>query len=166
MDYVLAANDNLGATITAHHLLINRNAMFHGGIRPHHYCLPVAKRESHRLALLEAACGGDSRFFAGTDSAPHAKGDKESDCGCAGIYSAHSALELYAEAFELNGDFSHFEAFMSCHGADFYRLPRNTTTVTLNRESWTLPTSLPYPNSELIPFSAGNKLHWKFTAND
>lgn len=165
-DFVRAADANLAATITAHHLLINRNAMFRGGIRPHHYCLPVAKRESHRQVLLEAASGGDHRFFAGTDSAPHARHAKESDCGCAGIYSAHSALELYAEAFELAGDFSHFEAFMSRHGANFYHLPLNPGTVTLTRDSWTLPTSLPYPESELIPFYAGARLHWKLSEND
>ena len=165
-DYVRAADKNLGATITAHHLLINRNAMFRGGIRPHHYCLPVAKREIHRQALVDAATSGDARFFAGTDSAPHARGDKESDCGCAGIYSAHSAVELYAEAFERSGDFSHFEAFMSRHGAEFYRLPINQSTINLSREPWTLPDSLPYPESDLVPFCAGESLNWKLTTND
>lgn len=166
VDYVIAAEENLAATITAHHLLINRNAMFRGGIRPHHYCLPVAKRELHRQALVAAATGGDSRFFAGTDSAPHARDTKESDCGCAGIYSAHSAIELYTEAFDRVGDFANFENFMSCNGANFYRLPINQNQITLNRESWTLPDSLPYPDSELVPFFAGDTLNWKLIAND
>jgi dihydroorotase len=166
VDYVREAGDHTGATITPHHLLINRNALFQGGIRPHHYCLPVAKREIHRQALLAAASGGEARFFAGTDSAPHARGAKESACGCAGIYSAHSALELYAEAFESVGDWTHFEAFMSRNGAAFYRLPQNPGHVTLTREPWTLPPALPYADTELVPFRAGETLHWKLEPND
>ena len=161
VEYVRAADSRLAATITPHHLLINRNAIFRGGLRPHNYCLPVAKREHHRRALLAAAAGGEAKFFAGTDSAPHSRAAKESACGCAGIYSAHSALELYAEAFEAAGDFTHFEAFMSRHGADYYGLPRNSGTVRLERETWTLPESLPYPESSLVPFRAGEILRWK-----
>jgi len=166
VEYVRAADAHLAATITPHHLLINRNALFQGGIRPHHYCLPVAKREQHRQALLTAASGGEARFFAGTDSAPHSRAAKESACGCAGIYSAHSALELYAEAFEQSGDFSHFESFMSCNGASFYRLAQNQGTITLAREKWKLPDLLPYPDAELIPFKAGEFLHWKQVSDD
>lgn len=163
--YVSAADENLAATITPHHLLINRNAIFRGGIRPHNYCLPVAKRELHRNALVQAACSGDKHFFAGTDSAPHSRQSKESDCGCAGIYSAHSAIELYAEAFDRAGDFSAFEAFMSLNGADFYRLPTNSESISLERKSWSIPASLPYPQSSLVPFMAGETLQWKLTAN-
>ncbi len=166
VDFVLAGDDRLGATITPHHLLINRNAIFAGGIRPHHYCLPVAKREHHRQALIEAACGGELRFFAGTDSAPHGRAAKESACGCAGIYSAHSAVEFYAEVFESRGDFTHFEAFMSHHGADFYGLQRNRDTITIERRDWTLPARLPYADSELVPFRAGETLHWKLRSDD
>jgi dihydroorotase len=158
VDYVHAAERNLAATITPHHLLINRNAIFQDGIRPHHYCLPIAKREQHRQALLAAASGGDRRFFAGTDSAPHSQQAKESACGCAGIYSALSALELYAEAFELTADFTHFENFMSRNGADYYALPQNQGSVRLERQSWEVPASLPYPDSELIPFKAGQMI--------
>ena len=161
VDFVRAGDANLAATITAHHLLINRNALFRGGMRPHHYCLPVAKREHHRQALLDAASGGESRFFCGTDSAPHSQSAKESACGCAGIYSAHTALELYAEAFDQAGDFSHFEAFMSRNGPAFYRLQANTTSVTLRRNPWVVPDSLPYPESCLVPFMAGETLNWK-----
>ncbi|MCG6890855.1 MAG: dihydroorotase [Gammaproteobacteria bacterium] len=166
VEFVRQADDHLAATITAHHLLINRNALFRGGIRPHHYCLPVAKREHHRQALLEAASLGEARFFAGTDSAPHSLQAKESACGCAGIYSAHCALELYAEAFEQCGDFSHLESFMSRNGADFYRLPYNTERVVLERSPWVVPDTLPYPESSLIPFMAGETLTWKLSLND
>ena len=166
VEFVRESGSNLAATITPHHLLINRNALFKGGLRPHHYCLPVAKREHHRRALLAAAGGGEACFFAGTDSAPHARDAKESACGCAGIYSAHSALELYAEAFEEAGDFAHFEAFMSFNGADFYGLPRNTASITLERCEWTLPESLPYAAASLIPFKAGETLHWKQITDD
>ena len=161
VDYVLAADSGLGATITPHHLLINRNAIFEGGLRPHHYCLPVAKRERHRLALVAAATGGDRRFFAGTDSAPHSREDKENACGCAGIYSAHSALELYAEVFDDADALENFEAFMSKYGADFYRMPQNQGRITLCRETWTMPDNLPYPDTALIPFRAGESLRWK-----
>ena len=166
VDFVRDGDANLAATITAHHLLINRNALFRGGIRPHHYCLPVAKREHHRQALLAAASSGESRFFCGTDSAPHSQSAKESACGCAGIYSAHTALELYAEAFEQAGDFNHFEAFMSLNGPAFYRLQANTTRVTLQRSPWVVPDSLPYPGSPLTPFMAGETLNWKLDRND
>ena len=165
VEFVRAGDSNLAATITPHHLLINRNALFRGGIRPHHYCLPVAKREHHRQALLDAASSGEARFFCGTDSAPHSQSAKESACGCAGIYSAHTALELYAEAFDQCGDFSHFEAFMSLNGPAFYRLPANTTSVTLRRSPWVVPDSLPYPQSCLIPFMAGETLNWKLDGN-
>lgn len=162
VDFVRQGDDAcLAASITSHHLLINRNALFQGGLRPHHYCLPVAKREQHRQALIEAACSGDTRFFCGTDSAPHSQSAKQSDCGCAGIYSAYSALELYAEAFDRHADFTHFESFMSRNGADFYRLPTNPETVSLERNPWVVPQSLPYPDSCLIPFMAGETLNWK-----
>jgi len=161
VEFVRAGDSNLAATITPHHLLINRNALFRGGIRPHHYCLPIAKREHHRLALLKAATGGEASFFAGTDSAPHSEQAKESACGCAGIFSAYSALELYAEAFEQQNDFTHFEAFMSRNGPDFYQLPYNSETVSLQRKPWVVPKSLPYPESRLIPFMAGEALQWK-----
>lgn len=159
--YVAQANATLAATITAHHLLINRNAMFEGGIRPHNYCLPVAKREQHRLALLDAAVTANNSFFAGTDSAPHSREAKESACGCAGIYSAYNAIELYAEAFDAAGDFSNFEAFMSRNGAGFYRLPLNSEQINLKREAWQVPDSIAYPDSPLIPFKAGETLGWK-----
>ena len=165
VDYVMSANDCLAATITPHHLLINRNAMFAGGMRPHHYCLPVAKREQHRLTLLAAATKGNERFFAGTDSAPHARLQKESSCGCAGIYSAFSAIELYAEAFEMARTFSNFEAFMSLNGPAFYHLPVNQSRITLQKKSWTLPYTLEYVDDELIPFKAGEELKWRLIDN-
>lgn len=161
VDYVLGGNELLGATITAHHLLINRNAMFSGGIRPHHYCLPVAKRERHRLALLNAATGQSPSFFAGTDSAPHAKGAKESACGCAGIYSAFNAIELYAEAFDTIQDFSNFESFMSLNGPAFYQLEPNHSRINLEKIEWTVPDALEYANDKIIPFKAGENLKWK-----
>ncbi|MDZ7585981.1 MAG: dihydroorotase, partial [Thiobacillus sp.] len=141
-EFVAAAPANVAATVTVHHLLYNRNAMFKGGIRPHMYCLPVLKREQHRQALVAAAISGNPKFFLGTDSAPHAVGAKESACGCAGIYTAHAAIELYAEAFEDAGALDKLEAFASFHGADFYGLPRNTDTITLKRESWDAPARL------------------------
>ncbi|MEW6254252.1 MAG: dihydroorotase, partial [Planctomycetota bacterium] len=141
-EFVAAAPDHVGATITVHHLLYNRNAMFRGGIRPHLYCLPVLKRELHRQALVAAAVSGNPKFFLGTDSAPHAVGAKESACGCAGIYTAHAAIELYAEVFEDAGALDKLEAFASFHGADFYGLPRHTDTITLVREPWTVPQRL------------------------
>jgi dihydroorotase len=166
VEFVRLGDSYLAATITAHHLLINRNALFRGGIRPHHYCLPIAKREHHRQALLEAATGGETGFFAGTDSAPHSLQAKESACGCAGIYSAFSALELYAEAFEQCGNFSHFESFMSRNGADFYGLRYNLAKITLEHSPWVVPDALPYPEASLIPFMAGETLNWKLAQDD
>jgi len=135
--------------------------MFAGGIRPHHYCLPVAKREEHRLALVKAATSGSKHYFAGTDSAPHARHTKESACGCAGIYSAYCAIELYAETFEMAGNFTHFEAFMSLNGPAFYKLPVNSTELSLERVEWTVPDTLAFANEDLVPFKAGELLHWK-----
>jgi len=154
----------LAATITAHHLLITRNAMFAGGIRPHHYCLPVCKREEDRVALLEAATSGHPRFFLGTDSAPHARRRKESGCGPAGIYSAHAALELYAEAFEHAGALDRLEGFASFHGPDFYGLPRNRERVTLVREPWQVPERMGLGEDELVPFRAAEWVDWRLVA--
>jgi dihydroorotase len=162
--YVAEGHERLGATITAHHLLYNRNAIFQGGIRPHYYCLPVLKREEHRRALLAAATGGNPRFFLGTDSAPHPSQLKEHASGCAGCYTALSALELYAEAFEAVGAMDRLEAFASFHGADFYGLPRNTDTVTLRREHWTVPELLPFGGAPLKPLRAGETLAWRQVA--
>jgi len=161
VEFVAGAADNIAATITAHHLLLNRNALFQGGIRPHHYCLPVLKRESHRRALVAAAISGNPKFFLGTDSAPHSKASKEAACGCAGIYSAHAAIELYAEAFEQAGALDKLEAFASFHGADFYRLPRNQDTITLVKQSWNVPAQLEFAGEVLIPLRAGESLAWK-----
>ena len=161
-EFVAAAGNNVVATITAHHLLYNRNAIFSGGVPPHYYCLPVLKREIHRQALVQAATSGSRKFFLGTDSAPHARHTKEAPCGCAGCYTALAALALYAEAFDLAGALDRFEAFASFNGADFYRLPRNTGTLTLEKTSWTLPATLPYGDgSELVPLRAGEAVHWK-----
>ena len=157
-EFVTAAPANVAATVTAHHLLYNRNAMFQGGMRPHYYCLPVLKREIHRRALVEAATGGNPKFFLGTDSAPHAKGAKESACGCAGIYTAHAALELYAEAFEAAGALDRLEAFASFFGPDFYGLPRNRETVTLVRENSAVPAD---HASGVVPLRAGESLTWR-----
>jgi dihydroorotase len=159
--YVLASDRFTGATITAHHLLYNRNAIFTGGIRPHYYCLPVLKREKHRLALVQAATGGNARFFLGTDSAPHPAQLKEHATGCAGCYTAHAAMELYAEAFEAAGALGQLEAFASFNGADFYGLPRNTGTLTLKRQSWTPPESFAFGGAELKPLRSGEALAWK-----
>jgi len=161
VQYVAAAPANVAATITAHHLLLNRNAMFAGGIRPHHYCLPLLKREVHRQALVQAASGGSPKFFLGTDSAPHARRNKETSCGHAGIYSAHAAIELYAEAFEAAEALDKLEAFASFHGADFYGLPRNTEMITLRRESWQVQPSLSLDEDELVPLRAGESLSWR-----
>jgi dihydroorotase len=161
VEYVAAAPANVAATVTAHHLLMNRNAMFQGGIRAHHYCLPVLKRETHRRALLQAATGGSPKFFLGTDSAPHSRSNKEAPCGHAGIYTAHAAIELYAEAFEAAGALDRFEAFASFHGADFYRLPRNTETITLRRDSWQVQSTLALGDDELVPLRAGERLAWR-----
>ncbi|TAK90820.1 MAG: dihydroorotase [Burkholderiaceae bacterium] len=163
-DYVREAEGRIGATITPHHLLYNRNAIFTGGIRPHYYCLPVLKRESHRQALIAAATSGNPRFFLGTDSAPHARGAKEAACGCAGCYVALHALELYAEAFEAANALDKFEAFTSFHGPDFYGLPRNTGTVTLRREDWQVPAQLEFGDSQIVPLRAGETLRWKMIA--
>ncbi|MFP5403750.1 MAG: dihydroorotase [Gammaproteobacteria bacterium] len=160
-EFVAAAPDNVGATITVHHLLYNRNAMFRGGIRPHMYCLPVLKRELHRQALVAAAISGSPKFFLGTDSAPHAVGAKESACGCAGIYTAHAAIELYAEAFEDAGALDKLEAFASFYGADFYGLPRHTDTITLVREAWTVPGRLALGDTTLVPLRAGEAVRWR-----
>jgi dihydroorotase len=160
-DYVRDAGGEIAATITAHHLLYNRNAIFSGGLRPHYYCLPVLKREVHRRALLDAATGGSPRFFLGTDSAPHARGDKEADCGCAGCYTGLHALELYATAFEAAGRLDRLEGFASHFGADFYRLPRNSGTVTLRRQEWVIPAELPYGERTLVPLAQGETLGWR-----
>lgn len=159
--YVSAADKYTAATITAHHLLYNRNAIFTGGIRPHYYCLPVLKREEHRLALVAAATSGSNKFFLGTDSAPHAAHLKEHASGCAGCYTALSALELYAEAFGAAGALDKLEAFASFNGPDFYGLPRNSGTATLKKESWTLPEALPFGEASLKPLRGGEVLAWK-----
>ncbi len=160
-DFVTGAPNNVAATITAHHLLLNRNDMFKGGIQPHHYCLPILKREAHRLALVKAATSGNAKFFLGTDSAPHAKHTKETACGCAGIYTAHAAIELYAEAFEAANSLDKLEAFASVYGADFYGLPRNTDKITLQKISWQVPNELPMGIDSLVPLRAGQQIHWK-----
>jgi dihydroorotase len=160
-DFVLQSPSNVAATITAHHLLMNRNDMFKGGIQPHHYCLPILKREEHRVALVKAATSGNPKFFLGTDSAPHAKHTKEAACGCAGMYTAHTAMELYAEAFEAAGALDKLEGFASFYGADFYGLARNTEQVTLAKESWKVPSSLPYEGDVLVPLKADQMLGWK-----
>jgi dihydroorotase len=159
--YVRDGDRFIGATITAHHLLYNRNAIFTGGIRPHYYCLPVLKREMHRLALVQAATSGSSKFFLGTDSAPHAAHLKEHATGCAGCYTAHAALELYAQAFDTAGALDQLEGFASFYGADFYGLPRNKGTVTLRRESWTVPESFAFGEAQLKPLGGGEALPWR-----
>ena len=159
--YVRDADRFVGATITAHHLLYNRNALFIGGMRPHYYCLPVLKREVHRLALVEAATSGNAKFFLGTDSAPHPAHLKEHASGCAGCYTAHAAIEMYAEAFDNAGALHQLEAFASFNGADFYGLPRNTGTITLKRDAWTPPESFAFGNAELKPLRAGETLPWR-----
>lgn len=164
-DYVREAAGDIAATITAHHLLYNRNAIFQGGVRPHYYCLPVLKRELHREALLAAATSGNPRFFLGTDSAPHAKGAKEAACGCAGCYTALHALELYAQAFESVGALGRLEGFASLYGPDFYRLPRNQSHITLRREHWSIPAELAYGEETLVPLAAGESLSWRLAAD-
>jgi dihydroorotase len=159
--YVQTAQGAIAASITAHHLLYNRNAIFTGGIRPHYYCLPVLKRETHRQALVDAATGGSPRFFLGTDSAPHATHLKEHASGCAGCYTAHAAIELYASAFEAAHALDKLEAFASFHGPDFYGLPRNTEQITLRHESWTPPQSYPFADTTLKPLAGGEVLHWR-----
>jgi dihydroorotase len=160
-EYVRDADRFVGATITAHHLLYNRNAIFLGGIRPHYYCLPVLKRETHRVALVEAATSGNPKFFLGTDSAPHPAHLKEHASGCAGCYTAHAAMELYAEAFDNANALDKLEGFAGFHGADFYGLPRNAGTITLRRESWTPPESFAFGEAQLKPLRAGESLAWK-----
>ena len=161
VQFVEVTGANVGATITAHHLLMNRNALFLGGVRPHHYCLPVLKREEHREALVEAAVSGNPKFFLGTDSAPHARSAKEAACGCAGIYTAHAAIELYATAFEEAGALDKLEAFASRFGAQFYALPLNRDKITLVREEWTVPSRLSFGSDELVPLRAGETIPWK-----
>lgn len=160
-DFVRDSGPNIGATITAHHLLYNRNAIFQGGIRPHYYCLPVLKRERHREALVAAATGSSNKFFLGTDSAPHPQSDKETACGCAGCYTAHAAIELYAEAFETAGALDRLETFASFNGPDFYRLPRNSERITLVRNAWQVPEQLAYGTTRLVPLRAGETLSWR-----
>jgi dihydroorotase len=162
--FVLTADKNVAATVTAHHLLLNRNALFQGGIRPHHYCLPVLKREKHRQALLEAVASGNNKFFLGTDSAPHPQSLKENACGCAGIYTAHAAMELYAEAFESVGALDKLEGFASFYGADFYGLARNTEKITLIKQQVKVPAQLNYGSETLIPMRAGEFLVWSFNS--
>ena len=160
--FVRAAGANVAATVTAHHLLLNRNAIFAGGIRPHHYCLPVLKRESHREALVSAVTSGNPRFFLGTDSAPHAQSTKENACGCAGCYTAHAGIELYAEVFDAAGALDRLEAFASLNGPAFYGLAPNADTITLRRESWSVPASYPYLGGDaLVPLRAGEQVGWK-----
>jgi dihydroorotase len=159
--YVEVTGPQIAATITAHHLLMNRNALFLGGIRPHNYCLPVLKREEHREALVEAATSGNPKFFLGTDSAPHAKHTKEAACGCAGLYTAHAAIELYASAFEEAQALDKLEGFASFHGADFYGLPRNKDRITLVRKEWRVPDSYKFGANEVVPMRAGETLAWQ-----
>lgn len=162
VEFVRAHERNVGATITPHHLLMNRNAIFAGGIRPHHYCLPVLKREQHRRALVDAATSGDARFFLGTDSAPHAQDDKESACGCAGCYVAHAGIELYAEVFARAGALDQLEAFASLNGPAFYGLAPNSGRITLVRESWIVPESYPWvEGKKVVPLHAGEALSWR-----
>jgi dihydroorotase len=163
-EFVASSPATVAATVTAHHLLLNRNALFTGGVRPHHYCLPVLKREEHRRALVAAATSGHPKFFLGTDSAPHPRRDKETACGCAGIYTAHAAIELYAEVFEEAGALGRLEAFASLHGPDFYRLPRNREHVTLVREEWGVPEQMGRGDLALVPLRAGETVRWRLEA--
>lgn len=173
VDFVSASNANIGATITPHHLMFSRNDIFEGGIRPHYYCLPILKRHEHRLALLEAITSGNSSFFLGTDSAPHVKGNKETTCGCAGIYSAHAAIEFYAEVFEGMDALDKLEGFASFYGADFYGVPRNTDRISLVREEWQVPAFYPLDDveekstmSQLVPMKAGEAVRWRLATQD
>lgn len=161
VQYVLAADETLAATITAHHLLLNRNAMFQGGMNPHHYCLPILKRERHREALVKAATSGSKKFFLGSDSAPHPKGEKECACGCAGIYTAYSSLCLYAEVFEKEDALDRLEGFGGFHGADFYGIPRNKGTVTLVKEETIIPDSFTFGEDVVVPFRSGGTVGWR-----
>jgi len=161
VDFVLGAREGIAATVTPQHLLMNRNALFSGGLRPHHYCLPVLKAERHRAALLQAVAGGSPRLFLGTDSAPHSRAAKEAACGCAGIFSAHAGIELYAEAFAAAGALDRLEGFASLHGADFYALPHNSGTLTLLPEPWEVPARYPLGSGELVPLRAGERVAWR-----
>ena len=161
VQFVQDASSRVAATLTPHHCLLNRVALFEGGLRPHHYCLPILKREEHRAALVEAATSGHPRFFLGTDSAPHARTAKEAACGCAGIYTAHAAIELYAEVFDRVGALDKLEAFASFHGADFYGLPRNQTSITLERIGWNVPESFAFGNDTVVPFRAGSQVSFR-----
>lgn len=161
VNFVIDTSARIAATITPHHLMFNRNAMFRGGLQPHYYCLPVLKRDEHRQALLYAATSGNRKFFLGTDSAPHEQAQKESQCGCAGIFNAHAAIEMYATVFEQNNALDKLEAFASFNGPDFYGLPRNTGQITLKKESWVIPDAYPLGKSRLIPLMAGETLNWK-----
>ena len=160
VEFVRGAREGVAATITAHHLLLNRNALFEGGLRPHHYCLPVLKRERHRAALIDAATSGEARFFLGTDSAPHPRHAKEAACGCAGLYTAHAGIELYAEAFDRAGALGALEAFASRNGPAFYGLEPNGETITLRRRPWTVPETMPMGGDVLVPFRAGGRVAW------
>ena len=160
-EYVTEADGYIGATVTPHHLLFNRNSLFVGGIRPHYYCLPILKREENRQALLKAVTHKNSRFFAGTDSAPHAKGAKENACGCAGCYTASHAIELYVQAFEEVDELEKLEWFTSINGPKFYNLPVNRNKITLVKEEWKIPDELPFGHEKVIPLMAGESIHWK-----
>lgn len=164
IEFVTTGGDNIAGTLTAHHLLLNRNALFTGGLRPHNYCLPVLKREQHRQALVDAAISGNPKFFLGTDSAPHARGAKESACGCAGLYTAHAAIELYAEAFEQAGALNRLEAFASFYGPDFYGLPRNIGEIVLEKTPWKVPDTYPLGSEQVVPMRAGETIGWKLLA--
>ena len=166
VEFVLNAREGIAATLTPQHLLLNRNALFAGGLRPHHYCAPVLKAESERLALLDAVVGGSPRLFLGTDSAPHARSAKEAARGCAGIFSAHAGIELYAEVFAAAGALEKLEAFASIHGADFYGLPRNGGTITLVPEPWEVPASYPFGTEELVPLRAGERIAWRLASHE
>jgi dihydroorotase len=166
LEFVLAARDGIGATVTPQHLLMNRNALFAGGLRPHHYCLPVLKAEAERAALLAAVVRGSPRLFLGTDSAPHGRSAKETACGCAGIFSAHAGIELYAEAFAAAGALENLEGFASLHGADFYGLPRNRATISLRAQPWDVPASYPFGSEVLVPLRAGERIAWGLAAAD
>ncbi len=163
VQFVMTCSSRIAATLTPQHLLYNRNALFTGGINPHHYCLPVLKRERHRAALVKAAISGNPKFFLGTDSAPHPRTNKESSCGCAGCYTAHAALELYAEVFDAEGALDKLEGFASFYGADFYGLERNRSSVTLHKQKWAVPNSYPFGGETVVPLRAGQQLYWKFS---
>lgn len=164
-DFVMQAGDNVGATITPQHLLLNRNALFQGGLQPHNYCLPVLKRDTHQQALLAIIRSGSNKFFLGTDSAPHSKHKKESACGCAGIFSAHAAIEIYTSIFEQQGVLDKLEAFASFNGPDFYGLPRNEKKITLLKQDWQIPDEYPLGTDTIVPFLAGQNINWKLATD-